>query len=94
MNVFYFFNPFAGCKVSYKRFAIELEYAKEFINISFSFCHRTALILLIAFIWLFAFLQIAGTSFPKFNLLSISIPKSVTDSLDFISALFMVRQQL
>ena len=73
---------------------MKLEYAKEFINISFSFCHRTAPILLIVFSWLFAFLQIADICFPKFNLLSISIPKSVTDSLDFISALFMVIQEL
>ena len=76
---------------------LKLEYAKEFINISnisFSICHRTAPILPIAFSWLFAFLQIADTYFLKFNLLSISIPKSVTDSLDFISAFFMVRQQL
>ena len=69
-------------------------YIKEFINVSFSYCPRTALILLISFSWLFAFLQIVDTYFSKFNSLSISIPNSVTDSLDFISALFMVKQQL
>ena len=80
----------------YKRAIVELEYTKEFINISFSFCPRTASIPLIAFSWLFAFLQIVDTCFSKFNLLSISIsiPKSVTDSLEFISALFMIKQQL
>ena len=51
-------------------------------------------ILLFAFSWLFAFLQIVDTCVSKFNLLSNSIPKSVTDSLDFISALLMTKQQV
>ena len=92
-NFFYFVNPFAGCKVPYKRTVIKIGIYKR-IWISFSFCPRSASILLIAFGCLFAFLQIVDTCFSKFDLLSISIPRSVTDSLDFIWALFMVKQQL
>ena len=47
-------------------------------------------VLLIAFSWFFVFLQIVDTCFSKLNLLSISIPRSTTDSIGFISALFIV----
>ena len=50
--------------------------------VSFSFFPKKFWILPIAFNWLFAFQQIFATCFSKLNLLSISIPKSVTDFSD------------
>ena len=63
---------------------LKLEYAKELINLSLFCCPRTAPIPLISFSRLFVFLQIVDTYFSKFNLFWISIPKHVTDFLDFI----------
>ena len=93
MNFFYFFNPFAGSKAPFKMTVVKFGIYKR-VYFYFYFCPRTSPNLLIAFSWLFAFLQIVDTCFWKFNLLSVSIPISVTDSLDFISALFTVKQQL
>ena len=62
--------------------------------VSFSFFPKKFWILPIAFNWLFAFRQIFATCFSKFNLLSISIPKSVTDFSDEIIESFIFKSYL
>ena len=62
--------------------------------VSFSFFPKKFWILPIAFNWLFAFRQIFATCFSKLNLLSISIPKSVTDFSDEIIKSFIFKSYL
>ena len=51
---------------------------KIFIIASFSLCPINICSLQIAFSWLLAFLQVLEMCFPKFSLLSISIPNNLT----------------
>ena len=50
---------------------------------------ESVLNLSIAFSWVFYLLKIVDICFSKFIFLSISVLKSVTDCLDFASALFL-----
>ena len=73
---------------------MKTEYTNKLIIISFSVLPMYLWIWLIAFNCLLAFLQMVETCFSKFSLLSISIPKSVTESTDVMIELFIFKSGL
>ena len=74
--------------------AVEVGISKSVYYYFLFFYLKSVSNLSISFYWVFAFLQVVGMCFIKFSLLTISIRQNVTNSLYFISALFIVKLQL